>query len=479
MDSNISLGQKNTLAEYMILFGADNRPPMLDKDLLPPEWSKFVTDVKLVKDLHTSNFDQLHAYLEQHELHANEVRLILIPQVAYQSPPPTAQHMSESPFVDSGFADLVVSLVDDPIACLNKAMAFLTDVASLRFPSTNNQLKTSFNLRNQATIQDDRVTMQQVQGRKGQNYSGTTYKSHATSSKGNTAKKAMLAESQEARKMLDEEQLAFLADLRIPASQAQTIIPHNVAFQTEDLDTYDCNCDDLSTTQAVLMANISNYGSDIILESSVDKQCLEIANKELLLENDRLSIQIMSQDIVSTIMDFMSFNVDCMHVGIQRSKSCEMCLNLDVEFSKSKQAYDDLLKNYSQLKKHCISLEMLIQLNQEIFQKNESCINQNAPEIPKYFEKNDLKAQLQDKDTTICKLKDTIKSLRKNNREEIVDHDRCDPATTNEELENSVAKLLSKNERLCKEINHVKQVLKISLTQSNRHVFFKKNIVTL
>ncbi|GKE06826.1 hypothetical protein Tco_1398844 [Tanacetum coccineum] len=43
---------------------------------LPPEWSKFVTDVKLVKDLHTSNFDQLHAYLEQHELYANEVRIM-------------------------------------------------------------------------------------------------------------------------------------------------------------------------------------------------------------------------------------------------------------------------------------------------------------------------------------------------------------------------------------------------------------------
>ncbi|GKA11539.1 hypothetical protein Tco_0691085 [Tanacetum coccineum] len=34
---------------------------------------KFVTDVKLVKDLHTTNFDQLHAYLQQHELYANEV----------------------------------------------------------------------------------------------------------------------------------------------------------------------------------------------------------------------------------------------------------------------------------------------------------------------------------------------------------------------------------------------------------------------
>ncbi|GKA39462.1 hypothetical protein Tco_0732013 [Tanacetum coccineum] len=39
---------------------------------LPPEWSKFVTDVKLVQDLHTTNIDQLHAYLGQHEFHANE-----------------------------------------------------------------------------------------------------------------------------------------------------------------------------------------------------------------------------------------------------------------------------------------------------------------------------------------------------------------------------------------------------------------------
>nr|GEW89518.1 hypothetical protein [Tanacetum cinerariifolium] len=42
----------------------------------PPEWSKFVTDVKLVRDLHTTNVDQLHAYLGQHEYHANEVQLM-------------------------------------------------------------------------------------------------------------------------------------------------------------------------------------------------------------------------------------------------------------------------------------------------------------------------------------------------------------------------------------------------------------------
>ncbi|GJU56404.1 hypothetical protein Tco_1230118 [Tanacetum coccineum] len=47
---------------------------------LPLEWSKFMTDVKLVRDLHTTNIDQLHAYLGQHEFHVNEVRLMHEPQ---------------------------------------------------------------------------------------------------------------------------------------------------------------------------------------------------------------------------------------------------------------------------------------------------------------------------------------------------------------------------------------------------------------
>ncbi|GJU88709.1 hypothetical protein Tco_1301132 [Tanacetum coccineum] len=46
----------------------------------------------------------------------------------------------------------------------------------------------------------------------------------------------------------------------------QTIIPNNAAFQTKDLDTYDSDCDDISNAQVVLMANISNYGSDVISE---------------------------------------------------------------------------------------------------------------------------------------------------------------------------------------------------------------------
>ncbi|GJZ84132.1 hypothetical protein Tco_0835793 [Tanacetum coccineum] len=162
--------------------------------------------------------------------------------------------MTESPFVDLGFAVPVFSPGDDPIACLNKAMDFLTAVASSRFPTTNNQLRTSSNLINQAIIQDGRVTVQQVQGRQGKKYSDTTYKGNATSSRGNTTsglarivKCYNYQEAQEAGQISDEEQLAFLADPGILTSQAQTVIPHNTTFQTEDLDTYDSNCDDLSS----------------------------------------------------------------------------------------------------------------------------------------------------------------------------------------------------------------------------------------
>nr|GEV46707.1 retrovirus-related Pol polyprotein from transposon TNT 1-94 [Tanacetum cinerariifolium] len=58
---------------------------------------------------------------------------------------------------------------------------------ALRFPSTNNQLRTSSNSRNQSTIQDGRVTVQQVQGRQGKSFAGTRTKGNATKSEGNNA----------------------------------------------------------------------------------------------------------------------------------------------------------------------------------------------------------------------------------------------------------------------------------------------------
>ncbi|GJT65979.1 hypothetical protein Tco_1017459 [Tanacetum coccineum] len=42
-----------------------------------PEWSRFITEVKLNRGLKESNCDQLYAYLKQHEVHANENRIMM------------------------------------------------------------------------------------------------------------------------------------------------------------------------------------------------------------------------------------------------------------------------------------------------------------------------------------------------------------------------------------------------------------------
>ncbi|GJW03896.1 hypothetical protein Tco_1562752 [Tanacetum coccineum] len=55
-------------------------------------------------------------------------------------------------------------------------MSFLTAVVTSRYPTTNNQLRTSSNPRQQATIYDGKVTVQPVQGRQTTYAAGTTRK---------------------------------------------------------------------------------------------------------------------------------------------------------------------------------------------------------------------------------------------------------------------------------------------------------------
>nr|GEW62340.1 hypothetical protein [Tanacetum cinerariifolium] len=102
---------------------------------------------------------------------------------------------------------------------------------------------------------------------------------------------------------------------------------------------------------------------------------------------------------------------DDVNVEMQRSESCVKCVDLDAELLNKQSVYNDLSKSYSQLEKYCISLELIMQLNQEIFQKESLINNQNALEIPEYLENNVLKAQLRAKDTTIRKLKLNSKSM--------------------------------------------------------------------
>nr|GEU79175.1 retrovirus-related Pol polyprotein from transposon TNT 1-94 [Tanacetum cinerariifolium] len=267
-----------TLAEYIILSSADNHPPMLEKHLvvkdlweriqllmpstsltkqerecklLSPEWSKFVTDVILVRDLHTSNSDQLHAYLEQHELHANEVRLMrkrnqdplaLYPQ--YGSIHPTQYYSTTYPstpyaitYLTTPHHDAYSSTIHQDACPQPQSIPQIEYIVSIvnqqthlaEFPQIDSglALRNSSNLRQQATIHDGRVTFQLVQGR----------------------------------------QSSFTIDLGVlDGPVTQTIIINNAAYQADDLDAYDYDCDDFSRAKAVLMANLYSYRLDVLSE---------------------------------------------------------------------------------------------------------------------------------------------------------------------------------------------------------------------
>ncbi|GJR11930.1 hypothetical protein Tco_0794582 [Tanacetum coccineum] len=209
--------------------------------------------------------------------------------------------MTESPLIDSGFVVPVFSPGDYPIACLNKAMTFLTAVASSRFPATNNQLRTSSNPRNQATIQDGRVTVQQVRGDKGkiilvlpirvmlQIQGEILQVGRQELLSATTAKvKDIWSNHQQQPKRANGN---ACINPGIPSSQAQTVIPNNAAFHTEDLNTYDSDYNDLSNAQAVLMANISNYGSDVILEIEISSDSNIIPYSQYLQETQQANVQ--------------------------------------------------------------------------------------------------------------------------------------------------------------------------------------------
>ncbi|GJV23521.1 hypothetical protein Tco_1376216 [Tanacetum coccineum] len=79
--------------------------------------------------------------------------------------------------------------------------------------------------------------------------------------------KVLLVQAQANGQILYEEELAFLADPGIAEGQAtHTVITHNVAYQADDLDAYDSDCDELNTAKVALMTNLSHYGSDALAE---------------------------------------------------------------------------------------------------------------------------------------------------------------------------------------------------------------------
>nr|GFC92853.1 hypothetical protein [Tanacetum cinerariifolium] len=79
--------------------------------------------------------------------------------------------------------------------------------------------------------------------------------------------KVLLVQAQANGQVLQEEKLEFLDDPGTPESSSnQIVVTNNAAYQADDLDAYDSDCDEINSAKIALMENLSHYGSDNLAE---------------------------------------------------------------------------------------------------------------------------------------------------------------------------------------------------------------------
>ncbi|GJV75078.1 hypothetical protein Tco_1506662 [Tanacetum coccineum] len=219
--------------------------------------------------------------------------------------------------------------------------------------------------------------------------------------------KVLLVQAQAHDQILNEEELAFLADPYIPKGQStQIVITHNAAYQADNLEEYDLivriNLQSCSQANYLIM-----HLKDLYLAHSttLGDELSEVQNvffKGTGVEQHRIESKTCDNDYVNV-------------------HECQKCLKLETELQTDfvkRETYDKLFKSFTILEKHCISLEVDTQLKQEIFQRENSVSNQSVPSFDQLFELNELKAQSQEKDTTYKKLYDSIKPARIQSKEQ-------------------------------------------------------------
>ncbi|GJV28551.1 hypothetical protein Tco_1384999 [Tanacetum coccineum] len=237
-----------TMAENVIAAGTDNRPSMLEKSL-PPDVHNLVNHHSFAKEI----WDRVKLLMEGTKLSLQERESLIhapvinsppvVPQQAY--PALAVQHKPQAvfPHLDSGLVVPSFLPGDDPIASLNKAMAFIST-------SISSWLQCRM-------CRGDRVrVLQCTQPKRLRNYEWFK-------------EKMLLVQAHEPKIVADEEQLAFLADPGVALGlDTQTTLPINAALQTDDLDAFDLDCDEALSARAMLMANLSSYDSDVLLEEN-------------------------------------------------------------------------------------------------------------------------------------------------------------------------------------------------------------------
>ncbi|GJY40974.1 retrovirus-related pol polyprotein from transposon TNT 1-94 [Tanacetum coccineum] len=271
------------------------------------KWDRFVTAVKLNKGLKETNYEQLYAYLKQHEKHAAQDRLI-IERITLTTNDQLAFISSVQPYTQSSqvqprqYSPSSTPLQSPHLQSLQYLQFTKTSSLDSGYIQTDKILDT-------LTKQDGRVVVQNVQGRQNQNQrnfargngaagnggaqnragnanagQGKPIKCYNCNGLGHIARnctqpkrpqnsdyfkdKMLLMQAQENGAVLDEEELLFLAGEQTNTFDADVdnqpvrdlALNEDNIFQADECDAFDSDVDDEPTTQSIFMANLSSAG---------------------------------------------------------------------------------------------------------------------------------------------------------------------------------------------------------------------------
>nr|GEY44605.1 retrovirus-related Pol polyprotein from transposon TNT 1-94 [Tanacetum cinerariifolium] len=185
-----------------------------------------------------------------------------IPQVEYA---PSVHQQSNFSQLDTSLVVLVFQKVDDPIDAINHMMSFLTAVGR------QNSLGAGMSRQYTSRQSGNNLGKQRViifYNCKGEgDMSKQCTKPKRKRDKAWFKNKVLLVQAQANGQVLYEEDLEFLADPGIAEAQStQYVVTNNAAYQADDLDAYDSDCDEINSAKIALMANLSHYGSDNLVE---------------------------------------------------------------------------------------------------------------------------------------------------------------------------------------------------------------------
>nr|GFB60609.1 hypothetical protein [Tanacetum cinerariifolium] len=176
------------------------------------------------------------------------------------------QHSSEYSPPETGLVVSDFQKGDDPIDAINHMMSFLTAVVTSRqnFVSAGSSRPFASSLCGASRKQRGFVCYKcKGEGHMSKQCTKPKRKRDAEWFKD----KVLLVQAQANGQVLQVEELEFLADPGMAESSSnQNVVTTNAAYQADDLDAYDSDCDEINSAKIALMANLSRYGSDNLAE---------------------------------------------------------------------------------------------------------------------------------------------------------------------------------------------------------------------